>query len=72
MYIYSVDYWVSFPSSEYGGLFVVLAKDDAEAIELLSCYDDDENEAITDAVRKADKFSVETDRVAGIIDAFIT
>jgi hypothetical protein len=79
MHIYSVNYWVSFPSSEYGGLFVVLAENDAAAIELLSGYgndpdgsSDDENEAIAHAVRTADKFTAETDRAAGVIAAFIT
>ena len=79
LYIYNVDYWVHFPSSEYGGLFVVLAKDDTEAIELLNFYGNGlngpskkETKAIAAAVATADKFLVETDRKAGVIDAFIT
>lgn len=79
MYIYSVDYWVPFPSSEYGGMFTVLAEDDAAAIELLTLYGNSlygpskkETKAIAAAVAAADKFLVETDRKAGVIDAFIT
>ena len=35
-YMYVVDYWVPFPSSEYGGLITLIAENDAEALELLS------------------------------------
>ena len=35
-YLYIIDYWVPFPSSEYGGVVNVIAEDDSEAFELLS------------------------------------
>ena len=34
MNLYTIDYWVPFPSSEYGGLIVVAAKDKEEAAEV--------------------------------------
>ena len=79
MYIYSVDYWVHFPSSEYGGFFVVLAEDDDRCFEFLNGYGNDpdlsskkEKKAIAAAVKAANKFLVETDRKSGVIAAFIT
>lgn len=39
MYAYLVEYWVPFPSSEYGGLQVVIASSNADCISIL------ENEA---------------------------
>ena len=34
-FIYSIKWWVDFPTTEYGGLLVVTAKDDGEAIQFL-------------------------------------
>ena len=34
--LYIVDYWVPFPSSEYGGLINLIAETDTEAFEILS------------------------------------
>jgi predicted small metal-binding protein len=32
--LYTVDYWIPFPSSEYGGVYVVAAKDEDEVVDL--------------------------------------
>lgn len=37
--LYTVDYWVPFPSSENGGVYVVIAKDDEECFNLLKIKD---------------------------------
>ena len=34
--LYIVDYWVPFPSSEYGGVVSLIAENDTEAFEILS------------------------------------
>ena len=34
--LYTLDYWVPFPQSEYGGVINVIAENDAECIEILS------------------------------------
>ena len=34
--LYILDYWVPFPTSEYGGLITLIAESDQEAFELLS------------------------------------
>ena len=43
MYLFMVDYWLPFPSSEYGGLQCVVAENEDEVINLLleevdDCY----------------------------------
>jgi hypothetical protein len=39
--LFIVDYWVPFPMSEYGGVQVVIADDEAEAVQLLAALDMD-------------------------------
>ena len=34
--LYIVDYWVPFPTSEYGGMITLIASNDSEAFELLA------------------------------------
>ena len=34
-FIYIIKWWVAFPASEYGGLVVITAKDDDEAVQFL-------------------------------------
>ena len=38
-YLYVVDHYVPFPSSEYGGLWNVIAEDDNECFDLISAED---------------------------------
>jgi hypothetical protein len=35
-YLYLIDFWVPFPSSEYGGLINLIAENDTEAFSILS------------------------------------
>jgi hypothetical protein len=39
-FLYIVDHYVPFPSSEYGGLWNVIAEDDDECFDLISSEDD--------------------------------
>jgi hypothetical protein len=39
-YFYIVDHYVPFPSSEYGGLWNVIAEDDDECFDLIAAQDD--------------------------------
>lgn len=79
MYIYSLNYWDLFPSSECGGIIVILAEDDTSAIEILKCNsgypgdlpEEETTMIVTNALEKCNKFLVETDRKAGVITAFI-
>lgn len=66
-YIYIVEYWVPFPRSEYGGLLMVIANDNAECIEILRNRrldsrpgaEDTYHRERADAVQKAQRFALE-------------
>jgi hypothetical protein len=73
--LYIVDYWVPFPSSEYGGVINLIAEDDTEAFELLANeegFDEQYQSLIMPNVVKAQKFALVDDYESGIIDAFTT
>ena len=57
--LYIVDYWVPFPSSEYGGVVNVIAESDSEAFSLLSDekgFDNRYQDRIMSNIIKAQKF----------------
>jgi len=73
--LYIVDYWVPFPSSEYGGVISLIAENDTEAFEVLADeqqFDDTYQNLIMEKVVTAQKFVLKDDYESGIIDAFIT
>ena len=73
--LYIVDYWVPFPSSEYGGVVNLIAENDTEAFQLLSQeegFDEKYQNLIMPNVVKAQKFALVDDYESGIIDAFTT
>lgn len=39
-YLFIVDHFVGFPSSEYGGLWTVIAQNEEECFDLISQYDE--------------------------------
>ena len=62
-FIFLVRYWVPFPSSEYGGLQVVIAADDEECFKLIAEHDEfetkyhnDWKERIRACIARADRF----------------
>lgn len=74
-YLYIVDYWVPFPSSEYGGLINLIAENDTEAFTLLSqeeSFDDSYTDRIMERVVNAQKFALQDDYQSAIIEAFTT
>jgi hypothetical protein len=74
--LYIVDYWVPFPSSEYGGLICLIAESDTEAFSILSqenTYDDRYSHLIMPNIVKAQKFELaSSDYDSGILDSFTT
>ena len=73
--LYIVDYWVPFPSSEYGGLVNLIAESDTEAFEILSSedqFDEQYVDRIMERVIKAQKFVLQDDYESGILEAFTT
>jgi hypothetical protein len=76
--IYLVDYWVPFPSSEYGGVQVVIANSDGHCVELMlekaeDYYTEqypDYQKMISDCVKKAKRFPVDAE--CGVVYEFRT
>ena len=75
-YLYLVDYWVPFPSSEYGGVLSVIAENDSECYDLLLDWRDDyESEhdlKIMDRIVNSDKFALVNDEESRIVNTFTT
>jgi len=74
-YLYIVDYWVPFPSSEYGGIVNLIATNDTEAFEILSVeesFDERYVDRIMANVVKAQKFALVDEYESGILEAFTT
>jgi len=73
--LYIVDYWVPFPSSEYGGLINLIAESDTEAFTILSeeeTFDDRYTNLIMERVVNAQKFALKDEYESGILEAFTT
>jgi len=74
-YLYIVDYWVPFPSSEYGGLINLIAENDTEAFELLANekqFDDRYQNKIMERVVNRQKFALVDEYESGILEGFTT
>ena len=74
-YLYIVEYWVPFPSSEYGGLINLIAENDTEAFTILSeeqTFDNQYTDRIMERVINAQKFALKDDYESGILEAFTT
>jgi hypothetical protein len=74
-YLYIVDYWVPFPSSEYGGIINLIAESDTEAFEILSSedqFDGRYTDRIMERVVNSQKFALQDDYESGILEAFTT
>lgn len=74
-YLYIIDYWVPFPTSEYGGLINLIAENDTEAFEILSdeeSFDNDYGHLMMEKIINAQKFRLTDEYESGIIDVFTT
>jgi hypothetical protein len=75
-YLYLVDYWVPFPTSEYGGLLTVIAKNDVECHDILLNWrhdaDDKYDNLIMEKVTTAITFQLANDEESGIVETFTT
>lgn len=75
--IYIVDYWVPFPSSEYGGTINVIAENDNECHDLLLAWSEESGDSryhskIMERVVNAHKFPLANDEESRIVDYFTT
>jgi len=76
-YLYIVDHYVPFPSSEYGGIWNVIAQTDDECFDLIT-DDDDSNfyemhySRLRENILNARKFALATEETSRIVDSFTT
>ena len=75
-YLYLVDYWVPFPTSEYGGLLTLIAKDDNECHDILLEWrdecDDKYDNLIMEKVTNAPVFALAGEEESGTVETFTT
>jgi len=74
--LYLVDYWVPFPSSEYGGMVAVVAENDHECHDVLMNWRDEIDSKydtnIITQVKRAPKFSLLDEQESRVVEAFTT
>jgi hypothetical protein len=78
-YLYIVDYWVPFPSSEYGGVINVVAESNEDCHQVLldwrDEYEDSHDSRIMEYVTKALRFQLSdmhSDEESRVVDSFTT
>ena len=76
-FIYILDYWVPFPSTEYGGLVTLIAENDQEAFDILAAeeqldYENAHIDKLMPNIINATKLKLADEYESGIIDVFIT
>jgi len=74
-YLYIVDYWVPFPSSEYGGVINVIAENDNECHDILRDSDDYDaryHPKIMERVVAAPRFTLVDEEESRIVESFTT
>ena len=75
-YLYLVNYWVPFPSSEYGGSVSVIAADDNECHDILLEWRDEylssHDSKIMENVTQALTFGLAEELESGVVDSFTT
>lgn len=74
-FLYLIDYWVPFPSSEYGGLISLIAENDSEAFDILTDEDQFDSgyiEKLMPNIINATKLKLADQYESGIIEAFVT
>jgi hypothetical protein len=76
-YLYIVDHYIPFPSSEYGGVWNVIAQNDDECFDLIT-EDDDDNyyetyySHLKKNIRNARKFALADDIPSVVVESFTT
>jgi hypothetical protein len=76
-YLYIVDHYIPFPSSEYGGIWNVIAKNDDECFDLITADDYDNffeqhYSVLRENIIQAQKFALADDQTSQIVDSFTT
>ena len=75
-FLYVVDHYVPFPSSEYGGLWNVIAESDEECFDPITNTDEGFNSKfysnLRDNIRKSRTYALAEDLESHIVEEFIT
>ena len=76
-FLYIVPHAISFPSSEYGGLWNVIAENNDECFDLISNHDEyiDYDEyfgKLRENITKAQRFSLIDEQQSRIVEVFVT
>jgi len=75
-FLYLVNFWPKFPTSEYGGLLAVVGKDDNEVHDILlewrEDYLDNYDSLIMQSVVDAQKFALVDEEQSRIVESFTT
>ena len=76
-YLYIVDHAISFPSSEYGGLWNVIAESNEECFDLISNHYEYEGYEdcfgrLRENILKAEKFGLVDEEASRIVESFTT
>ena len=75
-FIYVVDHYVPFPSSEYGGVWNVIAENNEECYDLIITDDDMNNfpdyGKLRQNINKADKYSLLDELPSKVVTSFLT
>ena len=76
-FFYIVNHYVPFPSSEYGGIWNVIAEDDDECFDLITGTDDGDFNSkyygnLRENILKAPTYALAEDLESKIVEQFIT
>ena len=75
-YIYIVDHFCPFPTSEYGGIWVVVAENDNECYDLIADWDNDWNvdyyPNITKNIQKSVRLPLFDEQESRVVESFTT
>jgi hypothetical protein len=75
-FLYLTDFWVPFPTSEYGGLLSVIGENDNEVHDILLGWRDDYldkyDSLIMQAVVNSQKFALTENEESRVVEAFTT
>jgi hypothetical protein len=76
-FLYIVDHYIPFPSSEYGGVWNVIAQNDDECFDLITNEDVDNfyekyYSNLKENIIRSHRFSLTNDQTSRVVESFIT
>ena len=75
-FLYTVDHFIPFPRSEYGGMWVVVAENDEECFDLITAEDEGMNDdyygRLRENIQKAPAYPLAENSESCIVEQFTT